>query len=1048
MQEVSLDGVIYARFEHNGQTWLLGSTNPSWKALVGTLQAVPDEADLIHLAGQGIWLGPVGQSCKLAVMCCGLGSGWPGMGRSLYDNFPAARKAMDYLADIAGWDILGLMDETDLETISQTRKQIPYLFMLEYAQWMQFVSLGISPAIMCGHSLGELIALCLAGVYDEKAAWLLFEKRAEHITKLEKKSANETGMLAVHAEESIINATLAQWPSLALANRNTKQQFILGGPKPDLMAARKSLRRQRIPALMINVPLAFHNPAMRILRDFSIRRLKALEMHHPRVPVISNVTAGFYPESQEEICRFIVDLDENAVAWNECALAMWNRDHTDIFLELGPAETLCGLMEEIIPESTSIPCDHRLRETDAMRMACARLFALGLLDFDKIVSERKSRPGTGQASCESQLPLVEEIAPVPVDSEIEKVLEIVAKACGRETEKISPEMDLRYDLGMRSSSFPRILQEVEKKLGVSAEFERMLNVSTAGDLALALLGRAGQPLAKVHSKLSRAAIPPFRRFILRKDAVLSAKSSLLYYSPEPAILPGKNDVILFCIHDAEFMPQLWSGFAPEDCILVMPHPLAEKCAHLDGYKIESFDIPEDPEEYKEIPARVYNRFGRLDGVFFIPASYPAIDRAKGIHHLSPEFVESLETLNPNAWIAVMRRFAVRDEGPRNFLAAYSAWIDSVDKNFAGPGRRIFAIADDGKKISPDELGDLAVLELMFGLEAAFWSRTPLFEGDGPIPQYFAEAKFFPLALPDKKPELPQIQGLFQGISWWSVFADTGLAPNSDKDNKTGKNFEFQLPASCKLMAMLQGAKRLFPWLSPLGFSDIHFYEPLNAPFGVARECRLECRSMFWLRHEKVMTRMVETVLMPRLISANGRRLNEYKTTAKGVCLLGGSPVHTLPIPDVIESTHEDIAPEYFYDAAGIDNSMRMVKKLWLADVSSRSFGGILLTGKTSIALGEEWDYYATLLQMFDSLLQAVLMVLANPQAPDKFLVQWKCAGVGYLNFDSNWLSSTDDLYFYLKPVWLAENFIRFNAQVADSAGRIFLVAYNIEFDRA
>lgn len=194
--------------------------------------------------------------------------------------------------------------------------------------------------------------------------------------------------------------------------------------------------------------------------------------------------------------------------------------------------------------------------------------------------------------------------------------------------------------------------------------------------------------------------------------------------------------------------------------------------------------------------------------------------------------------------------------------------------------------------------------------------------------------------------------------------------------------------------------------------------------------------------------MVETVLMPRLISANGRRLNEYETTAKGVCLLGGSPVHTLPIPDVIESTHEDIAPEYFYDAAGIDNSMRMVKKLWLADVSSRSFGGILLTGKTSIALGEEWDYYSTLLQMFDSLLQAVLMVLANPQAPDKFLVQWKCAGVGYLNFDSNWLSSTDDLYFYLKPVWLAENFIRFNAQVADSAGRIFLVAYNIEFDRA
>ena len=75
--------------------------------------------------------------------------------------------------------------------------------------------------------------------------------------------------------------------------------------------------------------------------------------------------------------------------------------------------------------------------------------------------------------------------------------------------------------------------------------------------------------------------------------------------------------------------------------------------------------------------------------------------------------------------------------------------------------------------------------------------------------------------------------------------------------------------------------------------------------------------------------------------------------------------------------------------------------------------------------------------------------LQNPQAPDKFLVQWKCAGVGYLNFGQQ-LAFVNrwPAFFISKPVWLAENFIRFNAQVADSPGRIFLVAYNIEFDRA
>ncbi len=64
------------------KTWLLGSTNPSWKALVGTLQAVPNEADLIHLAGQGIWL-EAGRPILQAgcYVLCSLGSGWPGMGK-------------------------------------------------------------------------------------------------------------------------------------------------------------------------------------------------------------------------------------------------------------------------------------------------------------------------------------------------------------------------------------------------------------------------------------------------------------------------------------------------------------------------------------------------------------------------------------------------------------------------------------------------------------------------------------------------------------------------------------------------------------------------------------------------------------------------------------------------------------------------------------------------------------------------------------------------------------------------------------------------------
>lgn len=1041
MQEVSLDGVIYARLRHNDQTWLLGSTNPAWKELVGTLPAVPDAEVFANLAEQGLWLGPESRPDNLAVMCCGLGSGWPGMGRDLYDNFPRAREAMDNLAGLAGWDILELMDETDLETISQTRKQIPYLFMLEYAQWMQFVSLGIRPTIMCGHSLGELIALCLAGVYDEKAAWLLFEKRAEHITLIEQKSANETGMLAVHAEEDVIRDTLAKWPSLALANRNTKRQFVLGGPKEDLLAARRSLRKQKIPAMLINVPLAFHNPAMRILRDFSIRRLNALEMHAPGIPVLSNVTTGFYPSDQKNICRYIADLDENAVAWHELALALWNRDHTRIFLELGPAETLCGLVGEIVPQGTAIACDHRQRETLAMRTACARLFSLGLLDFEKIRQEKISRSGLPQDTAASRtMPGASAPMPVVVDAEVAKVLDIVANACGEKAGSIRPEMDLRYDLGMRSSTFPMLLQEVEKQLGISAEFESLLNVSTVGDLALAILGRERQPLAHAHSRMARPATPPFRRFALQKGAFLSTRSSLLRYRPKPVILPGKDDVILFCVHDEAYMPQIWSGFAPEGAILVVPHSMAGKLQD----RTETFTLPESPEEYAALPELISKRFGRLDGVVFIPCAHPAPE--KGIHHLCPAFTENLERINPDAWIAVMRRFIVGSEGPRNFLGEYAAWLDSVPAKFTGQLRRIFAIADDGKKVAADELGDLTALELMYGNEPVFWCRAPLFEGEGPIPQFFAEAKYFPLAQVEREPRMPARAGLFQGISWWSCFADPAIPNAPDNYGESGEAVPVR--ESSQLLAMLEGAQRLLPWLVPLGFSDIHFHTAPLVPYGVALECRLECRSMFWIRHENLMTRMVETALKPQKLSANGRKLDEYETSACGICLLGARRVHTQPIFGASADMYMELDADQLSLAAGIDPAKKMVENLWLADNSASAYCGILAPCKTAIAMDEKGVYHISLLQMFDSMIQASRLALASLQAPGQIPVRWKCAGVGYLNFDSNALSIADDLRFYLKPVWRAEKSMRFNAQVGDSAGRIFLVAYNLEFDRA
>ena len=149
------------------------------------LPANPDAEALARLEARGLWIAPerADGPPPLAVMCCGLGAVWPGMGRELYDNFPAARAAMDRIAAVADWDILGLMDETGVEKISLTRWQSPYVFMLEYAQWSVLSSLGLSPSLFCGHSLGEMIALCFSGILAPEVAWYILDTRAVHMLR-------------------------------------------------------------------------------------------------------------------------------------------------------------------------------------------------------------------------------------------------------------------------------------------------------------------------------------------------------------------------------------------------------------------------------------------------------------------------------------------------------------------------------------------------------------------------------------------------------------------------------------------------------------------------------------------------------------------------------------------------------------------------------------------------------------------------------------------------------------------------------------------------
>ena len=113
----------------------------------------------------------------LALVFPGQGFHYAGMGRELYESFPVIKEWMDRAAAAADFDLLHLLFHDQEENLQKTRWQQPALFAMEYALARYLMSLGLHPVAMAGHSLGELTALCLAGVYSLEDGFRIVNKR-------------------------------------------------------------------------------------------------------------------------------------------------------------------------------------------------------------------------------------------------------------------------------------------------------------------------------------------------------------------------------------------------------------------------------------------------------------------------------------------------------------------------------------------------------------------------------------------------------------------------------------------------------------------------------------------------------------------------------------------------------------------------------------------------------------------------------------------------------------------------------------------------------
>ena len=198
------------------------------------------------------------------------------------------------------------------------------------------------PALMAGHSLGEISALVAAGALEAEDGLRLVAARG----RLMQEAAEETGdggMLAVRARERAPVEEVAADTGLSLANDNAPDQLVLSGATAALDEAERLLSERRVRSKRLPVAGAFHSPLMEPAVEPFRALVEQVQVAEPSVPVMSCVTA----EPFDDVRARLVEAITRPVRFTDVLRALQARDATH-FVETGPGRVLSGLARKTL----------------------------------------------------------------------------------------------------------------------------------------------------------------------------------------------------------------------------------------------------------------------------------------------------------------------------------------------------------------------------------------------------------------------------------------------------------------------------------------------------------------------------------------------------------------------------------------------------------------------------------------------------------------------------------------------------------------------------